>query len=74
MKLTIAFGVTPDSNTPLTLYVDGFYNTTSDADCREVAEALRTTSFVQDTLGNPTNSYVTALAQTDIGRDVPLTE
>lgn len=70
MRLEIYYGSTPDSNTPTGIYVDGVYDTISDSDCSEIAEALRTTTFVQNTLNNPTNSYVVALTQSAISRIV----
>lgn len=76
MKLTIAYNDTGDPNSfNLGLFqvtVDG--GSFTDEQCREVAEVLRTTSYVADGLPSVPTPLVAMLGLSDIGRDVSLTE
>jgi hypothetical protein len=73
VKIDMSFGNDPDMNIAfpscnITLDLQG--QTASDDECREMAEALRTTPFVANYLGSPAQVYITSITQTDLTRPI----
>lgn len=75
--MLLSFGNDPDINIAFpacNITVDLQEGPASDNECREIAEALRTVSFVANYLGNPEHIYITGITQTDLTRVVEIEE